>query len=81
MRESRHVSTHAEFELRHEAVAEVKRLAAHPLREVERLAQAARGGETAASLAIVLVAVFLGVWTIATVVYGVVLLVARLVTG
>jgi hypothetical protein len=81
MRESRHVSTHAEFQLRHEAVAEVKRLAAHPLREVERLAQDARGGETAASLAIVLAAVFLGVWTIATVVYGLVLLVARLVTG
>jgi hypothetical protein len=75
------VSTHAEFQLRHEAVAEVKRLAAHPLREVERLAQEARGGETAASLAIVVAAVFLGVWTIATVVYGLVLLVARLVTG
>jgi hypothetical protein len=75
------MSTHAEFRLRQEAVAELKRLAAHPLREVERLAQEARGGETAASLAIVVAAVFLGVWTIAALVYGVVLLVARLVTG
>lgn len=75
------MSTHAEFQLRHEAVAELKRLATHPLREVERLAQEARRGETAASLAIVVGAVFLGVWTIAAVVYGVVLLVTRLVTG
>jgi hypothetical protein len=75
------MSTQAEFHLRHEAVAELKRLAAHPLREVERLTEDARGGETAASLAIVVAGVFLGVWTIAAVVYGVVLLVARLVTG
>jgi hypothetical protein len=75
------MSTHAEFQLRHEAVAELRRLAAHPLREVERLAREARSGETAASLAIVVAAVFLGVWTIAAVVYGVVLLVTRLVTG
>jgi hypothetical protein len=75
------MSTHAEFHLRQEAVAELKRLAAHPLREVERLAHDADGGETAASLAIVVAAVFLGVWAIAAVVYGVVLLVTRLVLG
>lgn len=75
------MSTHAEFQLRHEAAAELKRLAEHPRAEVERLEREALDGETAASLGIIVVTVFLGVWTIAALVYGVVLLAVRLAMG
>jgi hypothetical protein len=75
------MSTHAEFQLRREAAAELKRLAAHPRGEVKRLEDEAREGGTAASLGIIVAAVFLGVWTIAALLYGVVLLAVRLATG
>jgi hypothetical protein len=75
------MSTHADFQLRHEAAAELKRLAAHPLGEVKRLRDEAREGGTAVSLGIIVAAVFLGVWTIAALIYGVVLLAVRLATG
>ena len=75
------MSMHAEFQLRHEAAAELKRLAAHPRAEVVRLEHEAHDGETAASLGIIVASVFLGVWTIAALVYGLVLLVVRLAIG
>jgi hypothetical protein len=75
------MSTHAEFQLRHEAADELKRLAAHPLDEVERLGAEAREGETAASLGILVAVVVLGVWSVAAIVYGLVMVVAWLVAG
>lgn len=72
------MSTHAEFHLRHVAVEELRRLVSHPLGEVRRLAHEAREGATAASLGIVVAAVFLGVWSFAALVYLFVMLVARL---
>jgi hypothetical protein len=72
---------HPEFQLRHEATDELKRLATHPLGEVERLEAEAREGKTAASLGILVTAVVVGVWSVAAIVYGLVVLVAWLVTG
>jgi hypothetical protein len=56
-----------EFLLRHEAAEELKRLATHPIKEIERLEEEAREGKTAASLGLVLAGVGLGVWAIAAV--------------
>jgi hypothetical protein len=75
------MATQPEFQLRHEAADELKRLATHPLEEVERLETEAREGKTAASLGILVTAVVVGVWSVAAVVYGLVILVAWLVTG
>lgn len=75
------MATHPEFQLRHEATDELKRLATHPLEEVERLEIEAREGKTAASLGILVTAVVVGVWSVAAIVYGLVVLVAWLVTG
>ena len=68
-----------EFQLRHEATEELKRLATHPLKEIERLEEEAREGKTAASLGILLAGVGLGVWAIAAVLLGFVALVVWLV--
>jgi hypothetical protein len=68
-----------EFRLRHEVAEEVKRLAAHPVQEIERLEAEAREGKTGASLGIVLAGVGLGVWTIAAVLLALVALVVWLV--
>lgn len=68
-----------EFHLRHEAAEELKRLASHPIEEIERLEEEAREGETAASLGIVLAGVGLGVWVIAAVLLAFVTLVVWLV--
>jgi hypothetical protein len=65
--------------LRHEAAEELKRLATHPVQEIERLEQEAREGKTAASLGVVLAGVGLGVWAIAAVLLAFVLLVAWVV--
>ena len=43
-----------EFLLRHEVAEELKRLATHPIKEIERLEEEAREGKTAASLGVVL---------------------------
>jgi hypothetical protein len=56
-----------EFLLRHEAAEELKRLATHPIKEIERLEEEAREGKTAASLGVLLAGVGLGVWAIAAV--------------
>jgi len=56
-----------EYLLRHEAAEELKRLATHPIQEIERLEEEAREGKTAASLGVVLAGVGLGVWAIAAV--------------
>ena len=72
------MSTHAEFQLRHEALEEARRLAAHPRDELFRLEEEAREGTTAASLLIVVAAVFLGVWASAALLYALVVLTARL---
>jgi hypothetical protein len=68
-----------EFQLRHEVAEEVKRLATHPVQEIERLEAEAREGKTAASLGIVLAGVGLGVWAFATVLLALVALVVWLV--
>jgi hypothetical protein len=72
------MSTHAEFHLRHEALEEAKRLVAHPRDELVRLEEEARDGDKAASLLIVVAGVFLGVWAIAALIYGLVVLTAQL---
>jgi hypothetical protein len=71
----------AEFELKHEAVDELKRLAAHPVQEVERLEQTALEGRTAASILIIVAGIFVGVSLIAAAMYGLVELVTWLVEG
>jgi hypothetical protein len=71
----------AEFELKHEAVDELKRLAAHPVKEVERLEETALEGRTAASILIVVVGIFIAVSLIAAAMYGFVELVTWLVEG
>jgi hypothetical protein len=68
-----------EFQLRHEVAEEVKRLAAHPVQEIERLESEAREGKTGASLGIVLAGVGLGVWTIAAVLLALCALIVWLV--
>jgi hypothetical protein len=70
-----------EFELKHEAVDELKRLAAHPVQEVERLEETALEGRTAASILIIVAAIFVGVSLIAAAMYGLVELVTWLVEG
>lgn len=74
------MSTHAEFRVRHEALEEARRLVAHPREELVRLEEEARDGETAASLLIVVAGVFLGVWTIAALLYAFVMLASLLAT-
>jgi hypothetical protein len=74
------VASDADFQVRHEAAEELKRLATHPVQEVERLEHEALEGETAASLLIVVVGVFLGVSAIVALVYGLVELITRLAT-
>ena len=71
----------AEFDLKHEAVDELKRLAAHPVQEVERLEQTALEGRTAASILIIVAGIFVGVSLIAAAMYGLVELVTWLVEG
>jgi hypothetical protein len=71
----------AEFELKHEAVDELKRLAAHPVQEVERLEQTALEGRTAASILIIVAGTFVGVSLIAAAMYGLVELATWLVEG
>jgi hypothetical protein len=71
----------AEFELKHEAVDELKRLAAHPVQEVERLEETALEGRTAASILIIVAGIFVGVSLIAAAMYGLVELVTWLVEG
>jgi hypothetical protein len=68
-----------EFLLRHETAEELKRLATHPIKEIERLEEEAREGKTAASLGVVLTAVGLGVWAIAAVLLAFVTLVVWIV--
>jgi hypothetical protein len=51
----------AEFELKHEAVEELKRLAAHPVQEVERLEETALEGANAASILIIVAGIFIAV--------------------
>jgi len=68
-----------EFHLRHEAAEELKRLASHPIKEIERLEEDAREGETGSSLGIVLAGVGLGVWMIAATLLALVTLVVWLV--
>jgi hypothetical protein len=70
-----------EFELKHEAVDELKRLAAHPVQEVERLEETALEGRTAASILIIVAGIFVGVSLIAAAMYGLVELVTWLVEG
>jgi hypothetical protein len=71
----------SEFELKHEAVDELKRLATHPVQEVERLEQTALEGRTAASILIIGGGTFVAVSLIAAAMYGLVELVTRLVEG
>lgn len=71
----------AEFELKHEAVDELKRLAAHPVQEVERLEKTALEGRTAASILIIVAGIFIAVSLIAAAMYGLVELVTWLVEG
>jgi hypothetical protein len=71
----------SEFELKHEAVDELKRLAAHPVQEVERLEETALEGRTAASILIIVGGVIVAVSLIAAAVYGLVELVTWLVEG
>jgi hypothetical protein len=71
----------AEFELKHEAVDELKRLAAHPVQEVERLEKTALEGRTAALILIIVAGIFVGVSLIAAAMYGLVELVTWLVEG
>jgi hypothetical protein len=68
-----------EFQLRHEATEELKRLTTHPIKEIERLEEEAREGKTAASLGILLAGVGLGVWAVAAVLLAFVALVVWLV--
>ena len=75
------MSPNAEFELKHETVEELKRLAAHPLQEVERLEETALEGATAASILIIVAGIFVAVSVIAGALYGFVILVTWLVTG
>jgi hypothetical protein len=70
-----------DFQLRHEAAEELKRLVAHPVEEVERLEQEAVEGRTAASLGILVATVFVGVAVIAIVLYALVMLATRLIEG
>jgi len=56
-----------DFQLRHEAAEELKRLVGHPLEETARLEKKAEEGKTGAALGIVLAGVGLGVTIIATV--------------
>jgi hypothetical protein len=56
-----------DFQLRHEAAEELKRLVRHPLEETARLEKKAEEGKTGAALGIVLAGVGLGVTIIATV--------------
>jgi hypothetical protein len=65
--------------LRHEAAEELKRLATHPIQEIERLEQEALEGKTAASLGVVLAGVGLGVWAFAAVLFAFVMLVVWIV--
>jgi hypothetical protein len=69
----------ADFELKHEAVDELKRLAAHPVQEVERLEETALEGRTASSILIIVAAIFIAVGLIAATMYGFVELVTWLV--
>lgn len=71
----------ADFELKHEAVDELKRLAAHPVQEVERLERTALEGSTAASILIIVCGIFIAVSVIAAAMYGLVELVTWLVEG
>ena len=71
----------AEFELKHEAVEELKRLAAHPVQEVERLEETALEGANAASILIIVAGIFIAVSLIAATMYGFVELVTWLVEG
>jgi len=75
------MSTDAEFELKHEAVDELKRLAAHPMQEVERLEETALEGATAASILIIVAGIFVAVLVIAAALYGLVVVVTWLVEG
>jgi hypothetical protein len=70
-----------EFELKHEAVDELKRLAAHPVQEVERLEETALEGRTAASILIIVTGIVVAVSLIAAAMYGLVELVTWLVEG
>lgn len=67
-----------DFRLRDEAAEELKRLAQHPIEEAARLEKKAEEGRTGAALGIVLVGVGLGVWTIATVLFGLIVLIVWL---
>ena len=69
------------FELKHEAVDELKRLATHPVQEVARLEETALEGATAASILIIVAGIFVAVWLIAGALYGLVMLVTWLVEG
>ena len=60
---------------------ELKRLAAHPVQEVERLEQTALEGSTAASILIIVCGIFIAVSVIAAAMYGFVELVTWLVEG
>jgi hypothetical protein len=71
------VSTHADFQLRHEALEEAKRLVAHPRDELVRLEREAADGGTAASLLILVAGVFVCVWAIAAVLYALVVVATR----
>ena len=71
----------ADFELKHEAVEELKRLAAHPVEEVERLEETALEGRTAASILIIVAGIFVAVSVIAAAMYGLVELVTWLIEG
>ena len=73
--------SNADFELKHEAVDELKRLAAHPVQEVERLERTALEGSTAASILIIVCGIFIAVTLIAAAMYGFVELVTWLVEG
>jgi hypothetical protein len=56
-----------DFQIRHEAAEELKRLARHPVEEAARLEQKAKEGETGGALGIVLFGVGISVTVIATV--------------
>lgn len=70
-----------DFELKHEAIDELKRLAAHPAQEVERLEETALEGRTAASILIIVAGIFIAVGLIAATMYGFVELVTWLIEG
>ncbi len=70
-----------DFELKHEAVDELKRLAAHPVQEVERLERTALEGSTAASILIIVCGIFIAVTLAAAAMYGLVELVTWLIEG